>query len=606
MQPRDRRQVVRTLLRQTGRVLMLLVLVVGLVAVSRGLASEGDRRPSTSAVASKGTSSVAAQRSAAAATARILVAEDTRVLGLVRRVPYLGPAYRVHTPGIDTVVLTARATPYERTDLVRLGALVPQAGGADYLRASVLVAPGAKLFLGDERSLRLRSDVKAFASIVAWKAELRMTGTADRPLSITSWTRGHGADTDEADGRAYIRTVGSRTLVKHVALRSLGFWSGRTGGLAAEGGDESVASAGATAASAESPVTGHQQLVVSDVSTRGLHYGLYTHDIRSGSVRRSRFLQSAQQGLLLHGKTHDVLVDSTTVENSGADGVAVARGSHDLVLRKVVSDGNAGDGIRVDGRPTAARPTAGGGDPVPHGAVDISEATLSHNAGSGVNVVGAVKVSVAASTLSSNADGITVRDSARDVHLTTNVVKSSRGFGIGVTDGPSAVTVEDNSVDGAATGVALRSAVATVRRNYVSNATEHGISLAGGAAGSHVVQNRISGRGASGLSLTRLVSPGSVVDRANDVSGWEVHKDLTWSQRLEDHPLLLLWLPILFLPLVGWLLSLRRRRRTDAPAPRLVGARPGAVRGTAEPARENHPSVLDPDPETRTRVTVMA
>jgi hypothetical protein len=466
----------------------------------------------------------------------------------------------------------------------------------------VLVAPGARLELDGSRKLRLRSDPQGFASLVAWKGELAVTGTTEEPLAITSWNLARGrADRVEQDGRAYVRTVDSRTALRHVNLRDLGFWSGRTGGLAVEGG--------LTTASLAAPATAPDRtsVLVSDVVTRRLHYGLFANDIPAGAVRRSMVLDSTVQGLLLHGGSRDIVVGSTTVAGSGADGVKISRGSHDVELRDIVSEGNAGDGVRVDGRPLASGPSAAGADLRRHGEVQILGAELTDNAGSGAAVVGAVDVTVTDSALRGNGDGITVRDDAADVRVTDNEVLSSAGFGIGITDGPSQVIVEDNTVIDARTGVALRSAVATVRDNEVSGATEHGVSLSGRASGSQILHNRIDGVGPAAVGLARLVSPQTVVVSANNTSDWEVRKDLTLLERLEKHPLLLLWLPILLLPLAAAGVSLRRR--AVAQKPRARGRRRlsmAEAATTAAVTATNHPSLSEPDPDTRTRVTVMA
>lgn len=614
MSPRENRGVVATSLRLAGRVLMLLVLVAGTVAVSLGLANTGGDRPVTSTVepaAAKpdASAAVARQRSAAtaAATARLVSAQDAKVLDLVRGVPYPGAEYRVLGTAVDTVVLTARPTPYTRTDLVRLGALAPR-GADDYLQASVLVAPGASLLLTGGRPILMRSDPTGFASIVAWKAELRLIGTATRPLQIRSVDAGRNrVDTNESDGRAFIRTVGSRTEVRHAELSHLGFWSGRTGGLSVEGGgDVESASTGAVAAATTSPLAGRQQVTISDLTTRRMHYGLYAHDVRSGSVRRTQLVASSAQGLLMHGNTRGVLVEDTSVTGSGTDGFAVARGSHDLVLRRVVSQDNAGDGVRIDGRAMAVGPTAGGADPRQHGDVRVVGATLADNGRSGASVVGAVHVSISGSTISSNTDGITVRERAANVRLTDNRVLDSRGFGIGVTDGPSSVVVRDNAVAGAATGVAVRTAVATVAGNHVSSATEHGISLVGRAAGSRVLANTISGVGPSAVGDSRLLAPTTVVVDANDASSWQVRTGQTRLQRLENHPLLLLWLPILLLPLAAGVVTLRRRRTGAERSRKRAKARLSVAHASASRQAADHPAALDPDPDTRTRVTVLA
>lgn len=614
MQQREHESMTRRILRQVGRAVMLLVLVVGTVAVSVGLANTGGNRPTTSAVdTTKASSSTAAvddqatDASASVATAELVTTQDNRILDLVRQVPYQGAAYRVQTKDVETVVLTKRAEPYTRSSLIELGVL--RAGDTDdVLRTSVLVAPGAKLFIDGGNPIRMRSDANGFASIVAWKAELRLTGTAQEPLRLAAWNSNTGrVDATEADGRAFVRTVGSRTEVRNVSLRNLGFWSGRTGGLSVEGGGELASvSTGAVAEAAGSPFAGRDQVAISNLVTHGLHYGVYAHDIRSGAVRRTELLDSVVQGVLLHGNTRGLVIEDTTATGSGTDGFAVARGSHDIVLRDVVSQGNGGDGVRIDGRPMAEGPTAGGADPTRHGDVKVIDSTLSDNAGSGAAVIGAVDVAVTGSSLQGNADGITVRDRAEDVRLSDNRVLDSTGFGVGVTDGPTEVDVSGNTIDSASTGVAVRAAVATVQENTVTGATQHGISLVGRSAGTRVVDNTVSGAGPTALALTRLVSPSTVYVGANDVTGWQVDTDQTVAQRLENHPLLLLWLPILLLPLTAWVITLRRRRsrRTRSTVAGLsVPETPETAHRMPEP---RHPAALESDPDTRTRVTVMS
>ena len=613
MQQREHESIARVILRQVGRAAMLVVLVVGTVAVSLGLATTGGDRPTTSTVDTAKPSSTPTTvddrdgtAATSAATAEMVSDQDARILDLVRQVPYRGAAYRVQTKDVPTVVLTKRVAPYTRASLVELGAIRP-GDGADLLQTSVLVAPGATLSVDGGNPIRMRSDAEGFASIVAWKGELRLTGTAQQPLRIAGWNgTTDRVDSDEADGRAFIRTVGSRTEVRNVALRTLGFWSGRTGGLSVEGGgDLAAASTGAVAEATASPFAGRDQVTISDLVTRRMHYGVYAHDIRSGTVRRTQLVDSVVQGMLLHGNTRDLVVEGTTSTGSGTDGFAVARGSHDIVLRDVVSQGNGGDGVRIDGRPMAEGPTAGGADPTRHGDVQVLGSTLSDNAGSGTAVIGAVDVSVTGSTLQGNADGITVRDRADDVRLSDNRVLDSAGFGVGVTDGPTAVDVSGNTIDAAATGVAVRAAAATVEQNTVSSATQHGISLVGRSAGTRVVDNTVSGVGPTAVGLTRLVSPSTVFVEANDVTGWQVDTDQTLAQRLENHPLLLLWLPILLLPLTAGVITLRRRRSRGA---RTAAARPTVAEAPASGRMPGprHPSSLESDPDTRTRVTVMS
>ncbi len=56
------------------------------------------------------------------------------------------------------------------------------------------------------------------------------------PFSITSWDESAAApDTDEEDGRAYVRVRDGILMTSYADFSDLGYWSGRTGGLAVTG-----------------------------------------------------------------------------------------------------------------------------------------------------------------------------------------------------------------------------------------------------------------------------------------------------------------------------------------------------------------------------------
>ncbi|MFL6096928.1 MAG: hypothetical protein ACJ71Y_15860, partial [Blastococcus sp.] len=172
-----------------------------------------------------------------------LAAEDQRLLALVRSVPFGSGPYVQTVGAVDTLVLTPRVGDYGLPNLIALRAAEVQPDGDVLLTRDVLVAPGARLAIeAPGASLRLRSEQSGFVSLVAWKAALTLSGANGSPLGVSSWDPGRGdVDADDVDGRAYIPDVGGDMQVRHVQASHLGFWAGRTSGVAWTGSSSTVA-----------------------------------------------------------------------------------------------------------------------------------------------------------------------------------------------------------------------------------------------------------------------------------------------------------------------------------------------------------------------------
>jgi hypothetical protein len=106
----------------------------------------------------------------------------------------------------------------------------------------------------------------------------------------------------------------------------------------------------------------------------------------------------------------------------------------------------------------------------------------------------------------------------------------------------------------------VRDAEVTVRDNDVERVTSHAISVVGAARGSSLQDNSATGRGPSALDTYRL-DEGLLLDQSgNDVTGWTQDRDNReyWASFIPNHPMLLLWVIVLGVPL---LLRLRGRNR---------------------------------------------
>ncbi|TDD58205.1 hypothetical protein, partial [Actinomadura rubrisoli] len=153
-----------------------------------------------------------------------------------------------------TLMLPQRRRPYYVAELAKLAGqdFQRQADGSYLLGVNLVVAAGGKLILQSSTgplTIRMRSVPGAFTSIVSAGGMVRFNGSAQNPVRVTSWNDDtRRPDTQVADGRAYIRAIGGEFSMKYTQVSDLGFWSGRTGGVALTGSDRPDSSAEATAA----------------------------------------------------------------------------------------------------------------------------------------------------------------------------------------------------------------------------------------------------------------------------------------------------------------------------------------------------------------------
>jgi len=243
--------------------------------------------------------------------ASLVLDEDDRIASAVfaRK-----PARKPHGPATTTLPAAARA--YTLDSLIKLGAARrtgTTAEGAPVVEIvkHVLVLPGARLVIDiPGTTLRLASGTDGFVTLVGWAGAIALTGTERAPITLTSGA-GTGPDTDVADGRAYVRIIGADLSTSNVKVSDLGFWSGRTGGVAVTGLGDRPATA-----------------TLKSTEVRQSHYGLYTSDTKSLTITDSRFAMNRAGGVLLHRGSANVVVERTAVTENGGPGILASRGSH--------------------------------------------------------------------------------------------------------------------------------------------------------------------------------------------------------------------------------------------------------------------------------------
>ncbi len=489
-----------------------------------------------------------AQLEQARPQAALVAAEDTRLLSQLRDIPWNGLAYLDRAHGAPTVILTARRTPYTLNSLLSLGAAQRIDATTVELINSVLVAPGAQLILdAPDTTLRMTSTPTGFTSLVGWKGSLALTGAPGHPLTLTSWDSATSRpDQQVTDGRAYIRVAGSDLQTHFVALSHLGFWSGRTGGLAVTGSDSGAGTGSIT-----------------ETIVHANHYGLFSSDTKGLTIADSTFDDASADGILLHQGSTGATIRTSTVRGNAGSGIAADRGASAVSLHYVTAEHNGGDGIRLDGRPLADRPGAAGASLDGYHSFRVQDSAARFNAGNGVLVWDADDTVVTGTGLANNAEGIVVRGPANRTQISANNVTSSAGAAIAVRDGPTDVTVDHNTIAGADTGIQVRAASADVHDNTVIAARIHGVSFQGAAQGSAARGNTLAGSGPSGLDLARLDIGAAVSVSNNSDNQWQV--TMSMRDRLRrlflGHPLLAVWVLVLVLPIVASRLGGRHRHR---------------------------------------------
>lgn len=521
-----------------------------------------------------------------ATEAELVAAEDQRLLE-VRTVGSLASwsgtpinaPYRLATGDTYTLVLTARTEPYSIADLLALApqTFVRQPDGAYLLSEHIVVDLGATLVLGAPGGLRLMmaSDDQGFVSIVNDGGRVVIEGTAGAPVEILSHDRQTGyADDLTDDGRAYLRSIGGQISIMHADISSLGFWSGRTGGLALTGTDrptegaldrlgrsldlgerDPVAAAQGERSSTagpsgrrplptvdlESPEYSFVSAAISDTVVRDNAFGIFVSGANGLDIRDSSFSRNLVGGIVLHRYVVNAVVEATDAGRNGQDGVVLSRATTGIVLSKIRANENGRNGVTISGQPLADGPNATGMGVESYGNNSLADSEASRNGRYGVEVLGGRNVTLRGNDVDANPMGIVVREGADSVDVLDNRVDGSLSQGIAVRDGVVGATVSGNAVTGGETSLYIRDSVATVDANTLTGAANHAISIVGAVGATSVTGNKITGRGPSAIDAERAPD----ADRStwfNDTSRWHDTTPLLVTLKRFLQPLTLMWL----------------------------------------------------------------
>jgi hypothetical protein len=516
--------------------------------------------------------------------------------------------YRLDTGGGYTLVLTQQSDPYTVADLLKLApqTFVRQQDGGYLLTENIYLNSGAKLRLANPGGLRLRlaSNGNGFVSIVSFGGGLTIEGTPQARVSITSWDpRTKKVDADPNDGRAYLRAIGGQFSMAYAAVSSLGFWSGRTGGLSLTGTDrpntgdvdgpthltkaqrhdakerrrtekggparpQTPTNNGVLAQPSGPLVTPDSRFDVpglSYVSGRISHstvagnmFGLFVSSANGITVADTVVENSLRDGVVMHRFASSAVIERVVSRRNVGDGFILSRATQQVRVSGATAERNGGNGFTLSGQPLATGPSASGESIGSYGSNSVSNSVARANGHYGIEILGGLDVGVQNNRIEGSDMGIVARQSAEKVAITGNRLTGQRRQGIAVRDGVRGATVTGNVIEDADTAIYVRNSLAEVRGNTVQGATNHGVTLVGDVGRGVVSYNVIAGVGPSAVDTSR--ADGKLDIRENQVFAWHDTSSFWVKFRHYASPMTMLWTGILLLILFSAMRGGRRRR----------------------------------------------
>ncbi|HEY3902810.1 MAG TPA: right-handed parallel beta-helix repeat-containing protein [Streptosporangiaceae bacterium] len=484
--------------------------------------------------------------------AALVSSEDARIRVL------LHAAVRIFQPevipvrgSLPTLVLPAGPHAYTATDLVQYGALVRLKHHAALLIDNVFVSTNATLNLTSPslHVLYMDSSTDGFASIVAWNGNLEFAGTASQPMTITGWDRiAKTPASDRGFGRSYIREVGGKLTLSDVRVSSLGFWSGRTGGVAWTGLTGQPSTGGATRSTFTNST-----------------YGAFVDRGQNIAFNSDLFEFNQLDGLHIHRYSTGTTVSFSSASRNGDNGFLIGRATQSTLLSDDLSENNEANGFLIDGRPLVSGASASGSAIAPGSGAKITHSDALYNEKTGILVEGGTRTVLTSDAVCGRVTGIAARFDATNIVITGNDVRCHPRSGLSIGPGAPGAVVSGNAVSGARIAVLVRSSGRIeVDNNRLTGATVFGITARGAGSVVSGVGNTISGTGFRAVDARADARTPQLTD--TNTSGWQHHARSTVLAYLLFHPLALLWLSIVVLVLLCYLWS-RRKKLPPHPYP---------------------------------------
>jgi hypothetical protein len=453
--------------------------------------------------------------------------------------------------GLNRYTVTGQSA-FTAADLIRYGALVRLPGGGALLQDNVFVAEGARLQLSssDVSSVFLDDTAQGVASIVAWGGSLDFRGTITAPLTLKGWDEATmKAAADTGGGRPYIRAAAAVMTFENARVSALGFWSGRTGGVAWTGLSTRGSSGGATS-----------------TTFTGNTYGAFVSRAQDIHFTDDLFEANQLDGLHIHRGTVGATANLSAAVRNGSNGFHVDRDTQGTLLLDDVSEHNATNGFLVDGRPLVSTASPSGSGTSAGSGTRIENSAALNNGRTGILIEGGRGTVLKANEVCSRLTAIALRLGATDSTVDGNDVRCRPRTGISVGPVAPGTLLFGNAVSGARIAVVVTSAGGTVQidKGLITTASIFGISVRGVNSIVKGTDNVISGIGFRTVDsrADARVPHLSGTDTAN----WQYAHHGTVLTYLEFHPLAVLWLSIAVLVVLCGL-WVRRRRAPLHPYP---------------------------------------
>lgn len=507
--------------------------------------------------------------------AALVAGEDNRLRVLLHKAVHMRSAATLAVPGSSlTLVLPGRPDPYTFSDLVSTGAAVPLAQQGWYLLVdSVLVARSATLDItadsGGPSTLLLASSATSFTSLVTWGGSMTLAGSAQTPLAITGWDQVNNQPSeDRGYGRPYVRAVGGQMQLNQVRATHLGFWSGRTGGVAWTGVTRQAASGGAT-----------------DSSFVGDTYGAFVTRASQVHFSGDLFESNELDGLRLHREANNSTVTSSASVRNGANGFVVSRGANSDLLSADVALHNGGNGFLFNGQPLVSGAGPSGGQTQASVGTQLSGSDSERNSRTGILVEGGSGTVIQNNVICANSTAIAIRLGAATTSVVGDQVRCAR---VALSIGPAVTgtTVSSNLLSNARIGILIRNSPGVrLLNNQTRNLSVFAISVRGASPGVVGSDNVFAGNGFQPVDFRGGAAAPQLT--GTDLRNWFRVSSPTALSYLRYHPLLTTWLGILLLVALSWIVVRLRRRSRMPYRHALVWAPAGAAYAAMESPRAN-------------------
>jgi hypothetical protein len=492
--------------------------------------------------------------------AALVTAEDNRLRSLLHHSNRITAPSLVDVPGaLATLVLPARVAPYTFSDLESAGVVTPlNITGWYLLQDSVLVAPSATLDIAGDglTTLLLDSNASGFTSVVTWGGTISISGTAASPINIMGWDSVNNQPAQDAGyGRPYIRDVGGQMNLNEIRASYLGFWSGRTGGVAWTG----ISTQAATGSAISSTFTDDT-------------YGAFVTSANQVQFSGDLFEANELDGLRLNRSTDYSAVTGSAAARNGGNGFVISRGASNDSLVDDEAIHNAGNGLLLDGQPLVSGASPSGGQVEPSTGTVVSGSDASANARSGILVEGGSGTLVEHNIVCGTSTGIAIRLGADVTSVVGNEVECNPSVALSIGPSVTGTTVSGNLLTGANIGILVRSSAGVrLLNNQLTKLSVFAISIRGLSPGVVGNGNVLAGLGFEPVNTQDGASAPLLVD--TNSKAWVRRSETTVLSYLRYHPLLTTWVVILLLVVLCWI-GVRLRRRPAAPYRHVVPWRP--------------------------------